>query len=645
MNRTRIWLPTSLLIAFLIAMPSDVQAGRGAEIYARSHASVVTVEARDSRGAAVGTGTAFFVAPQTLITNAHVVEGAGTLVVLVGPVAVPCEVSALDARKDLAILRTTVLVDVAPLQLASGDPKPGAAVFTLGSPAGMDKTISDGLFTGRRTVADREMIQISAPVSSGSSGSPVFSESGEVIGVIALTRREAQNLNFAVPIADVKRLLARGSNTNSDARDLLARIQALEALQATLAFSEDEASEYQITQHKIMTSLRSAYAASASDAELLHEVCRAAMFNDYDLAVEACRRALSQTRQPSAELRRSSAEALYWAMVLEDDNSRTRQFAAEASRALAPILAAGSSPGDLLLAGRIAVIAGDDATAEVHLRAAAKRHLEDAESAGQAHWVLTQLNRRLKRLELARGHFAAMEILVPASHDQLTTFAEWLSQDDLDAEAARYFVKAAHAAKTPEDRFNSLAQAALHYGYAGDIDSNLRFSRLAVEASTRVTDVDETLGAVFLWMADSLNTRGVHEEALSYAKSAAALTPGDAWAYYQMALALDELSRDNEAVVAANNAIRLSDGRYASMHFVLGSALFDLERWDQAQRAFEKASSVNPSDAAAPFNVALCLKKRGYYRDAARWFEEVLRRQPNHPQRADLLRDIETLRR
>lgn len=108
--------------------------------------------------------------------------------------------------------------------------------------------------------------------------------------------------------------------------------------------------------------------------------------------------------------------------------------------------------------------------------------------------------------------------------------------------------------------------------------------------------------------------------------------------------ALMRWAENLEAVTAAENAVRLSDGRYASMHFVLGSAYFDLENWDRSARAFQKAAELDPTDAAAAFNVALCLHKQRFYLDAAKWYEEVLKRKPDHPDRAELLKKIRILR-
>jgi tetratricopeptide (TPR) repeat protein len=87
----------------------------------------------------------------------------------------------------------------------------------------------------------------------------------------------------------------------------------------------------------------------------------------------------------------------------------------------------------------------------------------------------------------------------------------------------------------------------------------------------------------------------------------------------------------------------LSDGKYASMHFRLGNSYFELENWEFAMQSFEKAAELEPSDTAAPYNVAVCNERLGYRVDAARWYREVLHRDPHYPDRASIERRITQL--
>ena len=70
----------------------------------------------------------------------------------------------------------------------------------IGNPGGLQGTVSDGLISAFRE--DRSYIKITAPISSGSSGSPVLDEEGKVIGVAVRQMVVGQNLNFAIPVSN-----------------------------------------------------------------------------------------------------------------------------------------------------------------------------------------------------------------------------------------------------------------------------------------------------------------------------------------------------------------------------------------------------------------------------------------------------------
>ena len=81
----------------------------------------------------------------------------------------------------------------------------GEKVYVISSPEGLENTISDGILSGiRELTSDKKILQITAPISSGSSGGPVFNKNGEVIGIATFLIKEAQNLNFAVPVNLIK---------------------------------------------------------------------------------------------------------------------------------------------------------------------------------------------------------------------------------------------------------------------------------------------------------------------------------------------------------------------------------------------------------------------------------------------------------
>ena len=158
-----------------------------------------------------GLGTGFVAAAGgKIVTNFHVIRGAAQASVVASDRVEhsDVEVIALDETRDLAVLRVASL-KLQPLALAdSGLSQAGEHVVAIGNPLGLGNTVSDGLLSAVRELPQLSVLQISAPISPGSSGGPVFNDHGEVIGVSTFVLAGGQNLNFAVPINVVKPLLA-----------------------------------------------------------------------------------------------------------------------------------------------------------------------------------------------------------------------------------------------------------------------------------------------------------------------------------------------------------------------------------------------------------------------------------------------------
>jgi hypothetical protein len=85
-------------------------------------------------------------------------------------------------------------------------PAVAARAYVIGAPKGYDFSISDGLISQIRSVKGFLQYQLSCPISPGNSGSPVFNQRGEVIGIASWTKAGAQNLSFAIPAQDLSRL-------------------------------------------------------------------------------------------------------------------------------------------------------------------------------------------------------------------------------------------------------------------------------------------------------------------------------------------------------------------------------------------------------------------------------------------------------
>jgi S1-C subfamily serine protease len=159
-------------------------------------------------GSPVKQGTGFFISSDGLVvTNFHVISGAASVAAVGnnGSVFIFESLVSHPANIDLAILKFRANY-VPFLKLGeSAEKVEGERVIVIGNPTGLSGTVSDGIISAFRE--NRSMIQITAPISHGSSGSPVLDDSGSVIGVATLIQAEGQNLNFAIAVEEVSAAL------------------------------------------------------------------------------------------------------------------------------------------------------------------------------------------------------------------------------------------------------------------------------------------------------------------------------------------------------------------------------------------------------------------------------------------------------
>lgn len=188
------------------------------EIVDRTKPAIVRITSQV--GGQVGVGTGFIVSSDGHIaTNLHVIAGSSSLKVklLDGTEHLVTRVIAADEKRDLAIIAIDA-TGLPTLNIGNSDEvNAGDRVIAIGNPLGfLDYTVSDGLISSIRPLDENvTLLQISAPISQGSSGGPLFNLYGEVIGVaVGITDPKAggQNLNFGIPSNYLKPLLAfRGS--------------------------------------------------------------------------------------------------------------------------------------------------------------------------------------------------------------------------------------------------------------------------------------------------------------------------------------------------------------------------------------------------------------------------------------------------
>ena len=171
----------------------------------------------------VGLGSGFIIHPAGyIVTNTHVVAGEYSISVtqfrrgtaeLEHVTFNKVRIVALDARLDLALLKIddggSTVFPFVPLGDSNALTE-GQTIFAIGSPLGLDRTVSQGIVSSRNRPLDGQLfIQTTTQINPGNSGGPLFNLRGEVVGVSNMKAMIAgiEGLNFAIPVAVVKNFL------------------------------------------------------------------------------------------------------------------------------------------------------------------------------------------------------------------------------------------------------------------------------------------------------------------------------------------------------------------------------------------------------------------------------------------------------
>jgi hypothetical protein len=174
--------------------------------------STVLLIMEDANGQPLSLGSGFVVREGEIVTNLHVVAGATAgYAKLVGKeTTYEIEgITAIDANLDLVLLKTTAFSSPT-LTLGDSDAvQIGDSIYAVGNPQGLEGTFSQGIVSGIREFEADRILQITAPISPGSSGGPVLDSKGDVIGVSVATFVSGQNLNFAIPSNYLKLLIGK----------------------------------------------------------------------------------------------------------------------------------------------------------------------------------------------------------------------------------------------------------------------------------------------------------------------------------------------------------------------------------------------------------------------------------------------------
>lgn len=217
-----LWIALAFFLLVMVYYYYDNYYCNPKEFYKRLKNNVVVIYSMINNDIK-GLGTGFFLKESSLIlTNLHVISKATDINIKGGDgkTYTPESVNFVDAVNDLALIK--VKENYVPEGLSFENPdktEEGDKVFVIGNPAGWELSLSEGIVSGKRNVdpitnENRETIQITAPISPGSSGSPVFNKRGKVIGVASIgSGGTLQNLNFAAsikPVLNYKNFVNKG---------------------------------------------------------------------------------------------------------------------------------------------------------------------------------------------------------------------------------------------------------------------------------------------------------------------------------------------------------------------------------------------------------------------------------------------------
>jgi hypothetical protein len=165
----------------------------------RVQKSLVIITTQDSHGDAVALGSGFFLTPELVATNLHVLKRSSQAIVKSALDRIPHpvkDVAAFSLIHDVCVLYVPGAAGT-PISVSGSPVHIGDEILVAGNPEGLEATVSKGIVSAIRS--EGHLIQIDAPISPGSSGGPVVNQRGEVVGLAVSSLVSGQNLNFAVP--------------------------------------------------------------------------------------------------------------------------------------------------------------------------------------------------------------------------------------------------------------------------------------------------------------------------------------------------------------------------------------------------------------------------------------------------------------
>lgn len=177
------------------------------QIFEKVKDSIVVIYIMDEQMKLKAQGSGVVLPTKKIATNCHVIENSSYIMAERNKKLSIVKYDSGDLSKDICLLETSKSFTAKGVELGkTTNLKVGQYVYAIGAPAGLELSISDGIISQLRG-KNPPLIQTTASISPGSSGGGLFDTNGKLIGLTTLQRKNAQNLNFAIPVEYIKNQL------------------------------------------------------------------------------------------------------------------------------------------------------------------------------------------------------------------------------------------------------------------------------------------------------------------------------------------------------------------------------------------------------------------------------------------------------
>ena len=578
------------------------------EIATKTLDATVLIVMEDANGEIIGFGSGFFVQQNQIATNYHVIEGATTGTAKQVGQEIEFKItsfSVIDETLDLAIIEVSDS-GVLPLPLGdSDDVVIGDTVYVAGNPRGyLEGTFSHGLVSAIRELSTRTLLQITAPISSGSSGGPVLDNKGEVIGVSVAQIKDGQNLNFAIPSNYLNSII---SYKNGKANYWAGLYQlSIEYYDAALRLNPDHARVY--TWRGI------------AKYELGQQ--NAAMQDFYDKLRLNIRLPLNYARRKT-NMRKLAHEISDYHTAIQQNPDNALAYFGRAS------VYSRSEEYDTALADcDTAIRLLPNFALAYCMRGLVKHHLEHRISAIQDFDNAIRLNPDFAIFYYQRANAKAS---FGNYSDAIKDFdvAIQLQPDYALAYSIRGVTKAhlgqQDAAIIDCDKAIQL-QPTVAYVYIarGSAKLNLRRHSAAIKDFDTAIQLEPEYADTYVDRGTAKANLGQSAAAILDYGTAIQLKPDYPLAYYNRGTARSELQQYSDAIKDFDSAIRLKPD-YADAYANRGVAKLNLRRYKAAIQDFDTAIGLQPDNALAYYNRGLSKYDLGYTLAAKQDFQTALK--------------------